>query len=216
MSAAGHVVAAPCAGRYCRVVPGPRTIPGYILAGGANRRFGSDKARALLRGEPLLHHAARSIACVADPLTVVADRSEKYADLGLRTIADATAGLGPRGGLERALEDRAARGEGWLLLTACDLLGVRAAWLDQLLDARRPGVEVVAFRGPVWQPMPALYHTALRGRLATWRGGAIWQLIERAPKASLPLPADWSQAAQINTPEDLSRYDENTAGGRIV
>jgi molybdopterin-guanine dinucleotide biosynthesis protein A len=149
---------------------------------------------------------------VAAGLTVVAEREGSYQDLGLRTIEDRRHGLGPIGGLHRALEDQAQRVEeagDWLLLASCDLLGVRACWIEDLLIRRERGARVVAFRQQRWEPMPALYHLDLlplvvkqieQGPLA------LWQLIERAEHVQLPYPEDWSDTVQVNTPRDLERY----------
>ena len=63
-------------------------VPVYILAGGKSSRFGQDKARVQLHGQPLLLHTARMVQAFASSITVVANAVDKYADLGLRTIAD--------------------------------------------------------------------------------------------------------------------------------
>ena len=98
-------------------------MPVYILAGGRSSRFGSDKARALLDGEPLVARLARQIEPVARRVTVVAEAADTYADLGLRTIADRRPGLGPLAGLEAALLDATNPPKStadWLILLSCD------------------------------------------------------------------------------------------------
>jgi molybdopterin-guanine dinucleotide biosynthesis protein A len=97
-----------------------KPIPVYLLAGGRSSRFGSDKARAELAGVPLILRLAHQVEPVASPLVVVADRRDKYLDLGLTTIADALPGLGPLGGL----------------LTACGRSGWRSS-NGTLMNARR-------------------------------------------------------------------------------
>ncbi len=78
-------------------------VPVCILSGGRSSRFGSDKARALLRFVPLIVHVVRTAESVASRVTVVADTADKYAGLGLKTIVDLTPGLGPIGGLNTVL-----------------------------------------------------------------------------------------------------------------
>ena len=78
-------------------------IPLYILAGGHSSRFGGDKALADLDGQAMILRVAEQWAPWTARVCVVAERPEKYAGLGLRTIADRITGLGPIGGLARAL-----------------------------------------------------------------------------------------------------------------
>jgi molybdopterin-guanine dinucleotide biosynthesis protein A len=189
------------------------TAPVYILAGGGSERFGSDKARITLEGEPLLVHAARGLApAAATEVTVVADRAGKYEDLGYRTVADLVPGLGPVGGLQTALADLGRRGlEGWLLLGACDMVGLEAGWIAALVQRASPASAAVAFRHRRWEPMPALFHTRAAAVVADAVAAgelALWRVIERCSPVALPLPAGWERVAQINTPAALERYLE--------
>lgn len=181
------------------------SLPLYIVAGGRSVRFGSDKARAELEGVPLLIHTARALAPSASSVTVVADRADKYADLGLRTIADRAPGLGPLGGLQAALEDLPA-GDDWLLLGSCDLLGLRPRWVEALREAAADPHGVVAFHDQRWEPMPALYHRRVLPAVeAAITAGelTLWRLIEGCDPVALPLPAGWEAVVQVNTRDDL-------------
>ena len=60
----------------------------FVLAGGRSRRFGTDKARACINGQPLVQRIADHLLPEAKGVCVVADRADKYADLGLATLAD--------------------------------------------------------------------------------------------------------------------------------
>ena len=183
-------------------------VPVYILAGGRSRRFGSDKARALLDGVPLITRVADMLRDVALDITVVADTPDKYADLDLPTIADPTPDLGPLAGLINALEHRLTRhGPGYLLLTACDVTTIRPPWIDQLCQHTLHQPPAVAFRDDKWQPMLGLYHTDLRptARRNLQSGhSSMQQLLDDAPAAALPLPPDMPENWQINTPDDLA------------
>src|SRR5437879_3536860 len=106
-------------------------IPVYILAGGKSRRFGSDKARAILDGKPLILHVADALRPIASSLTVVADISGKYDDLALTTITDLQPGLGPLGGLFTALNDCR---HPWLLLAPCDFAGIQPRWIETWIE----------------------------------------------------------------------------------
>src|SRR4051812_40718043 len=106
-----------------------RQFPAYILAGGKSERFGSDKARAVLEGKPLVVRVAESLMPIASSVTVVAREDDQYGDLELRTVGDLQPGLGPMGGLLTALTLDAGP---WVLIAACDLVGIQRAWLESL------------------------------------------------------------------------------------
>ncbi len=194
-------------------------LPVYILAGGRSSRFGSDKARALLYGEALIARLARLAAPIASTITVVADAADRYADLGLRTIADRRPGLGPLAGLEAAMLDlidsppaerRSPEPFPWLAVMTCDMTGLQPAWIEGLHSATRAGVQVVAFCDAEGRrhPFPGLYHAnllvALQQRLDAG-SLAVHELIAAAGHIDLPLPAGWPDVAQVNTPDDLRR-----------
>ena len=180
-------------------------VPVYILAGGSSSRFGRDKAREAVNGEPLLVHVARSLEPAAARVVVIADRPGKYSDLGFETIADRRPGLGPLGGLQAALSDC---GEGWLLCASCDRVGIRPEWLETLFAGRKNGATAVVFRDRIWQPMPALYHTALAPAVDEAIGAgrlSPWVLLEQTGTVALQTPPDWEASLDINVPEELSK-----------
>ncbi len=180
----------------------------YILSGGQSRRFGSDKARANFRGRPLLNHAAAMLEPVASQLTVVADVAGKYDDLGLRTIADHSPGLGPLAGLQTALVDLPQEDD-WLLLCSCDALVIRPAWLDTLLQARDEQHSAVAFCADHWQPMPGLYRRCARSTVDACletENRSMNGLLNRLAAKAVELPVDWPKQWQANTPGELARF----------
>jgi molybdopterin-guanine dinucleotide biosynthesis protein A len=182
-------------------------VPVYILSGGKSSRFGKDKARALYRGIPILLHIARSFEPFAKNITIVADRIGKYDDLGFRTIIDKTKGLGPIGGLQAAVSD--LNDDRWLFLSSCDLLGIKPKWLQILLSGRTGRAQAVAFKGKLWEPMPALYHTSARevvDRVIIKPQNALWQLFEEIETVSMDYPDDWEKSININTKSDLECF----------
>ena len=182
------------------------SVPTYILAGGASTRLGSDKARAELRGVPLIVRVARDLGPVASRLVVVADRAGKYGDLGLDTIDDLAPGHGPLGGIQAALHHQGPRG--WLLCVSCDRVGVRLDWITSLLRSRRGADRAVAFRGERWEPFPALLHASLGPVVdeALANGStAPWRVLDRCGAVALPLPDDWGTCTDVNTREALQR-----------
>ena len=92
---------------------------GAVLAGGASRRMGSDKAFAEVGGRPLVARAADTLARAgADPVAVVGGDAAGLARLGLHRVPDRWPGEGPLGGLITAL-DTSPRPV--TVIVACDL-----------------------------------------------------------------------------------------------
>ncbi len=179
-----------------------RTIPVYILAGGMSRRYGSDKARALHRNTPLIVGVARALETVASRVTVVAATAGAYDDLGLKTIGDVVPQKGPLGGLLTAIED--CGDSEWLFLAACDWVGVQAQWVRILLQNRTEESRAVVFKDDRYQPLFALYHTALRDSVAELIGADRLEtrsIFERTEAVTLPTPAGWDDAVNMNRPQ---------------
>lgn len=87
---------------------------GAVLAGGQSRRFGSDKALALLDGKALIDHAITALAAQTEAVIVCGREWSDWA-------ADRPApGLGPLGGINAALHCAAARGYDAVLTAPCD------------------------------------------------------------------------------------------------
>src|ERR1700733_15544154 len=101
-------------------------IAAFILAGGASSRMGRDKALLKLGGVPLIVCAARLVASVVGPATVIGD-SAAFRSLGLRTIADDWPGAGPLGVIETALR---ASGAPWTLHEARHPQNLSKPWLE--------------------------------------------------------------------------------------
>lgn len=109
---------------------------GAIIAGGQARRFGSDKAAALLQGRPLVEHVASAMREQTDHV-VVCGRSWQ----GYETVPDSPRpGLGPLGGLCGALHYASAHEFDAVLAAGCDVLPIPVSLAVQL----DPGPAVIA------------------------------------------------------------------------
>jgi len=144
--------------RWPRDVSARGAFLGAVLAGGASKRFGRDKAMARLAGRRLVDRAAEILNEVCGDVVVVSSRSDHDA-LGWTTIPDLRQGCGPLAGLEAALRYAADRGAEGVVVLACDVVGADAAALTRLRDAlgaehavapARPGV-------PGFEPLCAVY-----------------------------------------------------------
>lgn len=164
---------------------------GAILAGGQSRRFGSDKALALVDGRPLLDHVADALHRQVDVL-VVAGREWR----GLESVPDLPkAGLGPLGGLAGALAYAHRHGFDAVLSSGCDLIGIPPDLVAQLGEAPAIADD---------QPLLGLWSPAAAEVLIKWladsQNRSVYRFADHiaARRVSLPMPV-----RNANRPEDL-------------
>ncbi|MDQ2625946.1 MAG: NTP transferase domain-containing protein, partial [Actinomycetota bacterium] len=74
-------------------------LAGVVLAGGASRRMGRDKATLTVAGRfdgrTLIEHLASVVAQRCDPVFVVAAQGQDLPELPARVLRDEVPGLGP-------------------------------------------------------------------------------------------------------------------------
>jgi len=107
---------------------------GAILAGGRNTRYGDLKAFAPVGGLPIIGRVRDAIAQVADPVVLIANDVEAYAQLRLETRPDARAGIGALGGIYTALLWASERKQDAVVVSACDMPFASAALLGKLIE----------------------------------------------------------------------------------
>lgn len=147
----------------------PADAVGVVLAGGASRRFGSDKALAEIDGRSIAARTADLLATVCDEV-LVADRERHLLDRR-PSIADGP-GAGPAAAI---LGARRARPGTRLLALACDLPAVPASLLRALLAVAEPDLVLPRWSGG-WEPLVAVYGP-----------GALAALEDRVEKGRLSL-----------------------------
>lgn len=172
-------------------------ILGAVLAGGQARRFGSDKALALLGGVALIDRVLAALDAQCDAV-VVTGRDHP----GRVSLADVPrADLGPLGGLAAALAHARTHGFEAVLSAGCDAAGLP----DGLLSSLAPAPAVVADL-PIVGLWPATLAEPLSAWLAADRPRAVHAFaaaVGARPVALEALPAN------INTPEDLARLERD-------
>jgi len=167
-----------------------RTL-GVVLAGGQSRRFGSDKAQAMLQGRTLLDHAIAALGPHCDEVAVVGRHAARRL-----SIADWPGlGLGPLGGLGGALRHAHAHGFAQVLSIPVDC-ALLPADLLALLEPAPSFVESQPVIG-LW-PVSA---SAIVEALVTGPGSrSIRALTDRLD--ARPVRGDIAPV-NINTPGDL-------------
>lgn len=93
-------------------------ILGAVLAGGASRRMGTDKALVEVAGRSLLMTATTVLQAVFREVVVVGSRPGRKSDLEIQVIPDLRPGLGPLAGIHAALTHADGRD---VFILACDL-----------------------------------------------------------------------------------------------
>jgi molybdopterin-guanine dinucleotide biosynthesis protein A len=193
------------------------SVEGFILAGGASSRMGTDKARLLIGDESFVQRIGRQLSKVTPKVSVVGKMDPT--GLTFPVVQDVHERWGALGGLHAALAACEAQ---WALVVACDLPYVTAALFNRLLllatdfDAVAP-VQKDGRR----QPLCAVYRVAA----CLPQAEALIKTGERKPVALLQsVTTRWLEFSEvedltganrffdnINTPKDYARVSKTTA-----
>lgn len=87
-------------GRHVRATYG---LAGLVLCGGESSRMGTDKARIVVGGWPLVELVAGRLSMVADPVLLASGTAGRLADVGLTEVGDEAPFAGPLAGLAAGL-----------------------------------------------------------------------------------------------------------------
>lgn len=129
-------------------------MTGLVLAGGASRRMGRDKAFLELDGRPLIRVVIERVAEVCAEVLVVAGDAQRYAGQGAPVVEDRFRGVGVLAGLHAGLQ---AASHDLALAVACDMPLLNSDLLRAFVGWAE-GFDVVVLqeaRGP--EPLHAVY-----------------------------------------------------------
>jgi len=186
-------------------------IAGALLVGGIGRRFGADKALAVLAGERNLERGWNALADF-EPRWAIAGSRERSAMLqrtladspiGAALVADDVAGFGPLGGLATGLRLAAAAQVDALALLAVDLPHLRRdywTWLRAQAPHDTPPALVPRDSAGRWHPLAGLYRVGLADAAARAIG---------APRASLQRFLDAQGAHPVAIPSGMLQVLHN-------
>ena len=128
-----------------------------ILVGGQARRFdGHDKSAILVGGRTILDRQLAQLQQLTDDILLIGSR-HATPPRGVRLVPDRVAGGGPLGGLDAAL---AAARDDTLILVACDMPCLSAAFLAHLLSLTENAEAVVPWTERGYHPLCAAYTRA--------------------------------------------------------
>jgi molybdopterin-guanine dinucleotide biosynthesis protein A len=188
------------------------TAAAAIVAGGQARRFGgADKCRLIVGGRPIIVRQIDVLQRVANPVFIVANAAERFADLGVAVQPDAIPVAGALAGLYTAL---VASPADRVIVVACDLPFLNAGLLARLVERAQgaDGAWVETSRGP--EPFLACYRTEAApiirreieaGRLRAGDLGKILAMraIDEAELREFGSPD--RLLANVNTPDEYER-----------
>lgn len=184
-------------------------LAGVVLAGGASRRMGRDKATLTVAGRfggrTLVEHLVSVVAQCCDPVFVVAAPGQALPALPSQVLRDEVPGLGPLPAVGLGLRAAARAGAERAFVCAVDMPFLVPALIGLLADAH-PGADVVLPRAGRDHYLAAVYRTALAGSIDALvadgqrRVGALVDMVE-AQRVELEDPAP---LANLNSPDDIA------------
>jgi len=185
-----------------------------VLAGGASRRMGRDKATLRVGGVELAALVLAAAAQVADPVVLVAPEGHPARRVAAPAVADP--GLGPLAALAAAVDPLEAE---HVLVLAADPPGLRVPLLARLVALAGEADAVACRRGPRLEPLVAVYRrapalAAARSHLAGPPGGrSLLGLLDGLRTLVVEEP-DWRRLdpdgrsfADLDDPADLAAWD---------
>ncbi|MFD0928012.1 molybdenum cofactor guanylyltransferase [Williamsia deligens] len=188
-------------------------LAGIVLAGGASRRMGEDKAALDLGGQPMLTRIVTELRRRCDPITVVATTdSAAYAAFaeqdGLRWVTDEDPGTGPLGALAAGLTDAAAHDVPVAFVCATDMPLLRADLVDELLAGLGADDDaVIAVDAQRQHPLAAIYRSSCAARLTELVAGGERRLLAALDEMVVHRVSvtDPTWLTNVNAPEDVHR-----------
>jgi molybdopterin-guanine dinucleotide biosynthesis protein A len=136
-------------------LPAARRLPLLVLAGGASRRMGRDKAGLSWDGEPLLYRVIARLSPVADGVWVSARPAQELPPGPYRRVDDRRPGEGPLAGLAAGLA--AIGGSGAVAVAACDYPFADPALFPALRNAAPNAAAVVPVLDGRSHPLMAIW-----------------------------------------------------------
>ncbi len=168
-------------------------VRGYVLVGGASRRFGTDKASAPVEGVPMAEHVALAMEGAGLEVRFVGKEAR------WRPTVLEVGDRHPLRGVVAALDDAFDAGLERVVLAPCDLPFLPTEAFERLLD--RAGAAVLA--ADRVQPLCAVYPVSWRDRARELldQGGSVRSFAADAERLEVPAAG----LHNVNRRDDLDR-----------
>lgn len=181
-------------------------LAGIVLAGGASRRMGRDKATLVVRGQTLVERVVSTVGTRCAPVFVLAAPGQALPDLPAQILRDEVRGVGPLLATARGLRAAADAGGTWAFVCAVDMPYLSAGVIDELTEAAASSVADVVLP---WDGrdhyLAGLYRTALAARadeLVAAGERSMRALVDAADTQRIVMEQR-RELTNVNTPQDL-------------
>lgn len=190
---------------------------GVVLAGGASRRMGHNKAFLELGGRPLIEIVLERVWVVAVEVIVVTNTPQRYAHLAARLVSDIYPGVGVLGGMHGGL--MAATCD-HALIVGCDMPFLNPSLLAYLASLAPHYDVVVPWVDSLLEPLHAIYSRSCLPLIETEIGAGRWQAFSFYPRARVRyvkrdeiahFDPELLSLRNINTPEDWQEVEREFA-----
>jgi molybdopterin-guanine dinucleotide biosynthesis protein A len=183
-----------------------------ILAGGASRRMGRNKALLPFRGKPLIRHQLDVLSPMFSEILISANDPAPYAPFSFRVVPDLFAEPCSLSGIHALLKAATAPR---VFVVACDLPFLHAGLIRKMLDVTREFDVVVPETADGVEPLHAIYARTCLPAIETaaayahWKVSAFypgvwvdrlevdvndWRVDGRSPFTNANTPDEWKQA----------------------
>ncbi len=192
-----------------------KTAVGLVVAGGRSRRFGGEKALAVLAGSSLLARACARLASECGAVAVNApphgEGAVEASRLGLAVLSDPPGlALGPLSGVLAGLRWARDLGSDLLITLPCDTPLLPSDLVARLLAATRDRSCAAAQTPDGMQPLAAAWNIGLIGdlenALAHGRHPPVHGFLADHDCGLVDYP-DAADFLNINTPQDLAEAE---------
>lgn len=187
-------------------------VTGVILAGGASRRMGRNKAILPQKGVRFIEGIYRTLLELFEEVIVVTNTPEQYAFLPCRKVPDLYPGKGVLAGIHSGLSHSK---EPAIFAVACDMPQLNVELIRHLISLSAGVDLVIPSSDSGFEPLHALYRKgclpSLEELLQDGTNRRVIALMSRVqvrevlPGEITPFDPEFNSFVNINTPEDYNK-----------
>ncbi len=191
-------------------------MSGIVLAGGENRRMGSDKAFLCVKGRPVIERILHSLRGSADPAIIVTNSPAAYASYDVIVTVDAVDKRGPLTGIYSGLLRST---DEYNLIVACDMPFLNSSLLAYMMKVAQ-GYDITIPRiGDCVEPLHAVYRRSLLPVIAKHINEGTRRIQDIFPGLRMRYISEQEidrfdplrrSFINLNTPEEYDEYKEAT------